>query len=93
MPSSVIVHGARTPIGRFMGSLSSLESTDLGAAAIQGALIRAGVGLDEVDYVIMGQVVQAGAGSLWRTSPAPASSSSVSGQVRVPGRRRGWLGR
>lgn len=93
MPGSVIVSGARTPIGKLSGALKAFQGVDLGGLAIEAALARAGIAGDEVDYVIMGQVVQAGAGSLWRTSPAPASSSSVSGQVRVPGRRRGWLGR
>ncbi|HJQ05229.1 MAG TPA: acetyl-CoA C-acetyltransferase [Nocardioides sp.] len=59
---SVIVAGARTPIGRLMGGLASLSAADLGAVAIKGALEKAGVSADQVDYVIMGQVIQAGAG-------------------------------
>ena len=62
MRTSVIVAGARTPIGRFNGSLSGLNATDLGGLAIRGALARAGVAADQVQYVIMGQVLQAGAG-------------------------------
>ena len=61
---SVIVAGARTPIGRLLGSLKSFCSTDLGGMAIAAALERAGVAPDQVDYVIMGQVLQAGAGQM-----------------------------
>ncbi len=65
MPSnSVIVAGARTPIGRLLGSLSGLSAADLGAIAIKAALDRAGLRGDQVDYVIMGQVLQAGAGQI-----------------------------
>jgi acetyl-CoA C-acetyltransferase len=61
---SVIVAGARTPMGRLLGSLSSFSATDLGGVAIKAALERAGVAPDQVDYVIMGQVLQAGAGQI-----------------------------
>jgi acetyl-CoA C-acetyltransferase len=61
---SVIVAGARTPMGKMLGSLKSLSATDLGGIAIKGALERAGVAPDQVDYVIMGQVLQAGAGQI-----------------------------
>jgi acetyl-CoA C-acetyltransferase len=61
---SVIVAGARTPIGRLLGGLKSLSGSDLGGLAIKGALERAGVSGDQVDYVIMGQVLQAGAGQV-----------------------------
>jgi acetyl-CoA C-acetyltransferase len=65
MPSnSVIVAGARTPIGRLLGSLSGVGAADLGAVAIRAALDRAGLRGDQVDYVIMGQVLQAGAGQI-----------------------------
>lgn len=60
----VIVAGARTPIGRFNGALSSLTAAQLGGAAIAGALQKAGVSGDQVDYVIMGQVLTAGGGQL-----------------------------
>ncbi|GAA4112969.1 acetyl-CoA C-acetyltransferase [Nocardioides fonticola] len=60
--SSVIVAGARTPIGRLLGGLKSLSAADLGGVAIKGALEKAGVSGDQVDYLIMGQVIQAGAG-------------------------------
>ncbi|GAA3659896.1 acetyl-CoA C-acetyltransferase [Nonomuraea antimicrobica] len=64
MSSSVIVAGARTPIGRLLGSLSSLQAVDLGGIAIKAALRRAGVAPESVEYVIMGQVLQAGAGQI-----------------------------
>ena len=61
---SVIVAGARTPMGRLQGSLKSFSATDLGGVAIKAALERSGVSPDQVDYVIMGQVLQAGAGQI-----------------------------
>jgi acetyl-CoA C-acetyltransferase len=61
---SVIVAGARTPIGRFGAGFRELAGVDLGAAAIREALRRAGLPPDQVDYVIMGQVLQAGAGQI-----------------------------
>ncbi len=64
MTSSVIVDGARTPIGRFGGGFKDLPAVKLGAAAIREAVSRAGVAPDAVDYVIMGQVLQAGAGQI-----------------------------
>ena len=64
MSGSVIVAGARTPIGRFLGGLKDLSGADLGGVAIKAALERAGVSGDQVDYVIMGQVLQAGAGQI-----------------------------
>ncbi|GAA1153251.1 acetyl-CoA C-acetyltransferase [Kribbella jejuensis] len=62
--SSVIVAGARTPIGRLLGGLKSFTGADLGGFAIQGALQKAGVAADQVEYVIMGQVLQAGGGQI-----------------------------
>jgi len=64
MTQSVIVAGARTPIGRLLGGLKTLSGSDLGGLAIKGALEKAGVSGDQVDYVIMGQVLQAGAGQV-----------------------------
>ncbi|WP_169982011.1 acetyl-CoA C-acetyltransferase [Microbispora sp. H10836] len=64
MSGSVIVAGARTPIGRLLGSLSDLSAVELGGIAIKAALERAGVSPDQVQYVIMGQVLQAGAGQI-----------------------------
>ncbi len=60
--TSVIVAGARTPIGRLLGGLKSLSAADLGGVAIKGALDKAGVRPEQVDYLIMGQVILAGAG-------------------------------
>ncbi|MCX5142977.1 MULTISPECIES: acetyl-CoA C-acetyltransferase [unclassified Streptomyces] len=62
--TSVIVAGARTPMGRLLGSLKSFSGADLGGFAIKAALDRAGIGGDQVEYVIMGQVLQAGAGQI-----------------------------
>jgi acetyl-CoA C-acetyltransferase len=64
MSGSVIVGGARTPIGKLLGSLGSFAAVDLGGVAIEAALARAGIAGDAVDYVIMGQVLQAGAGQI-----------------------------
>jgi acetyl-CoA C-acetyltransferase len=61
-PTAVIVSGARTPTGRFLGGLSSLSAPDLGAAAIRAAIERAGIDAAQIDEVIMGNVVQAGVG-------------------------------
>lgn len=63
-PTSVIVAGARTPMGRLLGSLKGFSGADLGGFAIKGALEKAGVSPEQVDYVIMGQVLQAGAGQI-----------------------------
>jgi acetyl-CoA C-acetyltransferase len=62
--TSVIVAGARTPMGRLLGALKDFPATDLGGVAIKGALERAGVTPQQVQYVIMGQVLQAGAGQI-----------------------------
>jgi acetyl-CoA C-acetyltransferase len=69
--TSVIVGGARTPMGRLLGNLKDFPATKLGAIAIKAALERAGVAPDRVDYVIMGQVLQAGAGQI------PARQSAI----------------
>jgi acetyl-CoA C-acetyltransferase len=61
---SVIVAGTRTPIGRLLGSLKDLSAADLGGIAIKGALSRAGISGEQVGYVIMGQVIQAGTGQI-----------------------------
>jgi acetyl-CoA C-acetyltransferase len=73
--SSVIVAGARTPMGRLLGSLKDFSGADLGGVAIRAALERAGVAPDQVDYVIMGQVLQAGAGQL------PARQAAVAAGI------------
>ena len=64
MPGSVIVSGARTPIGKLSGALKSFPAVDLGGIAIKAALGKAGIVGDQVDYVIMGHVIQAGAGQM-----------------------------
>jgi acetyl-CoA C-acetyltransferase len=64
MSDAVVVGGARTAIGRLLGSLSGFSAVELGSIAIKAALDRAGISGDQVDYVIMGQVLQAGAGQI-----------------------------
>src|SRR5438552_10421489 len=64
MTSSVILAGARTPIGKFGGGFKNVPAVSLGARAIKEALVRAGVPAEQVDYGIMGQVIQAGAGQI-----------------------------
>jgi acetyl-CoA C-acetyltransferase len=72
---SVIVGGARTPMGRLLGSLKDFSAADLGGVAIKAALERAGITGDQVEYVIMGQVIQAGAGQ------NPARPAAVAGGI------------
>ena len=64
MPGSVIVSSARTPIGRLSGALAGFTAMDLGGVAIKAALDRGGVGAEQIDYVVMGQVLQAGQGQI-----------------------------
>jgi acetyl-CoA C-acetyltransferase len=71
MARSVIVSAVRTPFGKLGGGLAGYQATELGAIAIRAALERAGLEPDEVDYVIMGQVLQAGAGQ------APARQAAI----------------
>ncbi|MFI6581977.1 acetyl-CoA C-acetyltransferase [Embleya sp. NPDC050493] len=80
MAGSVIVAGARTPMGRLLGSLKGFSGTDLGAIAIKSALERAGITGDQVQYVIMGQVLQAGAGQM----PARQASVKAGIPMNVP---------
>jgi acetyl-CoA C-acetyltransferase len=75
MTGSVIVAGARTPIGRLLGGLKDFSAADLGGAAIKSALERAGVPPEQVEYVVMGQVLQAGAGQI------PARQAAVKAGV------------
>jgi acetyl-CoA C-acetyltransferase len=75
MSGSVIVAGARTPIGRLLGGLKDLSAADLGAVAIRGALEKAGISGDQVEYVILGQVIQAGAGQI--TARQAASKGGI----------------
>jgi acetyl-CoA C-acetyltransferase len=69
----VIVGGARTPVGRLLGSLASKSASELGGVAIAAALQRSGVRPDQVEYVIMGQVLQAGAGQITARQAAVAA--------------------
>jgi len=74
----VIVGGARTPVGRLLGSLASKSASDLGGVAIAAALQRAGVAPERVQYVIMGQVLQAGAGQITARQAAVAAGIPMS---------------
>jgi acetyl-CoA C-acetyltransferase len=78
--SSVIVAGARTPMGRLLGSLKDLSGSDLGGIAIKGALDKSGVAPEQVDYVIMGQVLTAGAGQM----PARQAAVAAGIPMNVP---------
>ncbi|MCQ4080435.1 acetyl-CoA C-acetyltransferase [Streptomyces sp. RB6PN25] len=77
---SVIVAGARTPMGRLLGALRTFSGADLGGFAIKAALDRAGIGGDQVQYVIMGQVLQAGAGQI----PARQAAVKAGIPMNVP---------
>src|SRR5688572_28194631 len=67
----ILKGGARTPVGRFLGGLAPLTAPQLGAVAIRAAVERAGVSVDDVDEVIMGNVVSAGVGQ------APARQAAI----------------
>ncbi|WP_216903261.1 acetyl-CoA C-acetyltransferase [Nocardia alni] len=73
--TSVIVSGARTPVGRLLGGLAGFSGSDLGGFAIKAALEKGGVAPGLVDYVIMGQVLTAGAGQI------PARQAAVAGGI------------
>ena len=75
MSRSVIVAATRTPFGRLGGGLAHLKATDLGGIAIRAALERSGIEPDEVEYAVMGQVLQAGAGQ------APARQAAVAAGI------------
>jgi acetyl-CoA C-acetyltransferase len=64
MPDPVIIGGARTPMGRLLGSLAGFSAAELGGYAIKGAMERSGISPQDVEYVIMGHVLQAGAGQI-----------------------------
>src|ERR687894_2269501 len=74
---SVLLGGARTPIGKLMGAFATLPATDLGGYAIAAALERSGVAAAAVDYVVMGQVLQAGAGQI------PARQAAVNAGIAM----------
>lgn len=75
MARSVIVSGARTPIGKLLGGLSSLSAPDLAGVAIHAALERAGIAGEDVQYIFMGEVLQAGVGQ------APARQAALRGGI------------
>ncbi len=78
MPGSVILGGARTPIGKLSGALAGFSAMDLGGFAIAAALERSGVAADQVDYVFMGQVLQAGQGQITARQAAVKGGISMS---------------
>ncbi|MDX8053634.1 acetyl-CoA C-acetyltransferase [Lentzea sp. BCCO 10_0798] len=78
MSGSVIVAGARTPMGRLLGSLKDFSGAQLGGVAIKAALERAGVAPEQVQYVIMGQVLTAGAGQIPARQAAVAAGIPMS---------------
>ncbi len=78
MPGSVIVAGARTPIGKLSGALSAFTAAQLGGFAIRAALQRSGVTPSDVDYVVMGQVIMAGAGQVPARQAAVAAGIPMS---------------
>jgi acetyl-CoA C-acetyltransferase len=80
MGGSVIVNGARTPMGRLLGSLKDFSGADLGGVAIKAALDRSGVSPEQVQYVIMGQVLQAGVGQI----PARQAAHKAGIPLNVP---------
>ncbi|MFI9403084.1 acetyl-CoA C-acetyltransferase [Nocardia sp. NPDC052316] len=80
MTTSVIVSGARTPVGRLLGGLKDFSGSDLGGFAIKAALEKGGVAPEQVDYVIMGQVLTAGAGQI----PARQAAAAAGIPMDVP---------
>ena len=78
MSGSVIVAGARTPIGKLSGALGGFAATELGGFAIAAALERAGVAPDQVDYVFMGQVILAGSGQITARQAAANAGIPIS---------------
>src|SRR6195952_2274546 len=75
MTTAVIVAGARTPIGRMAGALAEVSAVELGGVAIRGAVQRSGIDATDVEYVVMGQVLQAGCGQI------PARQAAVAGGI------------
>ncbi len=80
MPGSVIVSGARTPIGKLSGAFADMDVRDLGSIAIKGALDQAGISGEQIEYVIMGQVIQAGSGQ----NPARKAASDAGIPMSTP---------
>ncbi len=77
MAGSVIINGARTPVGKLSGALSSFSAADLGGFAIKAALERSGVSPDQIQYVFMGHVLQAGAGQITARQAAVKAGISM----------------
>jgi acetyl-CoA C-acetyltransferase len=77
MTASYLVAGVRTPIGKFHGGLAPMRAVDLGATVIAGALARAGVAPDQVEYTIMGHVLQAGQGQITARQAAVAAGIPI----------------
>src|SRR5919112_467935 len=75
MPKTVILGTARTPFGKLGGALSTLDATDLGGHAIAAALERAELAPEQVQHVVMGQVLQAGAGQV------PSRQAQIKGGI------------
>ena len=80
MTRSVIVSAVRTPFGKLGGGLAGYEATELGALAIRNALDRVGLENDEIEYAIMGQVLQGGAGQ----APARQAAIGAGLPIEVP---------
>ncbi|MFE7721889.1 acetyl-CoA C-acetyltransferase [Nocardia rhizosphaerihabitans] len=78
--SSVIVSGARTPVGKLLGALKDCSAAELGAVAIRAALDNSGAAAEHVDYVIMGQVLTAGAGQI----PARQAAAAAGIPMNIP---------
>src|SRR6201994_4403287 len=75
MSSSVILGTARTPVGKMGGAFASLDATELGGIAIEGALERSGVDPEQVEHVVFGQVLQAGQGQV------PSRQAQIKGGI------------
>src|ERR1700740_1526635 len=78
MGDPVVIGGARTPLGRLLGSLAGFSAVQLGGFAIEGALQRSGISPADVEYVIMGHVLQAGAGQITSRKAAVKAGISMS---------------
>src|SRR5271154_7333388 len=91
MTTSVIVAGARTPIGKLMGSMKDFSASDLGAIAIAAALEKASLPASAVEYVIMGQVLTAGAGQMPARQAAVAAG--IGWGVSAMNINKKWLSR
>src|SRR5689334_7147688 len=77
MTASYLVAGVRTPIGRFHGGLAPLKAVELGSTVIAAALERSGVAADQIDYTIMGHVLQAGQGQITARQAAVAAGIPI----------------